>query len=48
MAPEVLSNKASEASPNMDIWAIGCMMYAMVFGKLPFDGKFDLMKKGNT
>lgn len=32
MAPEVFKKKDVGASPGLDIWAIGCILYAMVVG----------------
>jgi len=39
MAPEVLNGTAVNASPAIDIWALGCMLYCMVFYKFPFNGE---------
>ena len=39
MAPEILSEANIEARPSIDIWGMGCMLYAMVCGELPFSGK---------
>lgn len=36
MAPECLEKVASETTPAIDVWAIGIMFYAMVYGILPF------------
>lgn len=36
MAPETLERHAAETTPAIDVWAIGVMFYAMVFGELPF------------
>lgn len=36
MAPESLDKVAATSSPAIDVWAIGCMFYTMVFGTLPF------------
>ena len=36
MPPEVFTIRGCGASPAMDIWAMGCILYAMVTGKLPF------------
>lgn len=38
MPPECLSSSKSETSTMIDVWAIGCMFYAMLFGYLPFWG----------
>lgn len=39
MAPEVLSRKSMVAAPSMDIWAVGCILYALVIGQLPYNDK---------
>lgn len=37
MAPECLdSTKAADTNPGLDVWAIGCMFYAMIYGTLPY------------
>lgn len=38
MPPEVLLDYNSNANPAMDIWAIGVMLYCMVFDRFPFNG----------
>lgn len=38
MTPEMIQVKGSRASPLMDVWAIGIMMYIMMFYKFPFNG----------
>ena len=38
MAPEVLKGSDTKASPAIDIWALGCMLYCMLFYKYPFNG----------
>ena len=46
MAPECLEKVAADTSPAIDVWAIGVMFYAMVFGTLPFlaNNERDLVK----
>lgn len=39
MSPEVLSGNEKGNSPAVDVWAIGCIFYYMLYGKLPFIGK---------
>lgn len=39
MAPETLEKHAAETTPAIDVWAIGVMFYAMVFGELPFSSR---------
>jgi serine/threonine protein kinase len=39
MAPEVLSKKNMIASPAMDIWSVGCILYALVIGNLPYQDR---------
>lgn len=38
MSPECLQGSAVESAPSIDVWAIGIMFYAMMFGTLPFYG----------
>jgi len=38
MTPEMIINKGSVASPAMDVWAIGIMLFCMIFNKYPFSG----------
>ena len=46
MAPETLEKVAADTTPAIDVWAIGIMFYAMVYGTLPFiaDNERDLVK----
>ena len=51
MSPEVLIKNAP-ANPSMDVWALGIILYKMIFGSYPFEGDtrkeiFDKMKKGD-
>lgn len=39
LAPEILSGKVKVVHPSQDIWAIGCILFGMLFGELPFNGK---------
>jgi serine/threonine protein kinase len=39
MAPECLEKVAADTSPAIDVWAIGVMFYAMIFGTLPFSAE---------
>jgi len=39
MAPEVLSDENIEARPSLDVWSMGCILFALVTGELPFNGK---------
>ena len=36
MAPEVLKGDINLANPGMDIWAVGVMMFMMLYGYHPF------------
>lgn len=36
MAPEVLKGDINLANPGMDIWAVGMMMFIMLYGFHPF------------
>jgi serine/threonine protein kinase KIN1/2 len=37
--PEMLLSVNSKANPAMDVWAIGIMLYYMLFNEFPFNGK---------
>lgn len=39
MAPEILGGKVTRVSTSVDIWAMGIILYKMLFGKVPFNGK---------
>lgn len=36
MSPEVLDKVGAKTSPAIDVWAIGVMMYTMIYGELPY------------
>jgi serine/threonine protein kinase len=36
MAPETVSGKNKAVHPGIDIWAMGCVLFAMLCGCLPF------------
>jgi len=38
MAPEILLGKMKQAGPQLDIWAMGVILFALVYGDLPFGG----------
>jgi serine/threonine protein kinase len=41
-APEQLSSSPSPTvDPSVDIWALGCVLYALIEGKLPMDDEFE-------
>lgn len=39
MAPEILTGENTEARPALDVWSMGCILFALVCGELPFNGK---------
>ena len=41
MPPECFGDEPVTSSPSLDVWAIGLMFYAMLYGTLPFRGKTD-------
>ena len=50
MAPECLEKTFADTTPAIDVWAIGIMFYAMIYGTLPFSHSNDkeLMKMIKT
>lgn len=38
MAPELFHKKSSNAASCIDVWAMGCIVFALVTGNLPFNG----------
>ena len=38
MPPEMHSGESNQASPSLDVWTIGVMLYCMLFGEYPFYG----------
>lgn len=38
MPPELLQNTYTVANPAIDVWALGVMLYVMIFQKFPFEG----------
>jgi serine/threonine protein kinase len=39
MAPECFDKSTAITTPAVDVWAIGIMFYAMMYGRLPFYSK---------
>jgi len=39
MAPECLEKVAADTTPAIDVWAIGVMYFAMIYGTLPFNAQ---------
>jgi len=40
MPPEVLTYKDLKSEASIDIWALGIILYTMVYGILPYNGIF--------
>lgn len=38
MPPEVLLGKIKRLEPSIDVWAMGIILFCMLFGHLPFSG----------
>ncbi len=38
MPPEMLSGESNAADPSIDVWAIGVIMFQMLYGDYPFNG----------
>eukprot|EP00440_Ansanella_granifera_P030868 gb/GFBE01033523.1/.p1 GENE.gb/GFBE01033523.1/~~gb/GFBE01033523.1/.p1 ORF type:complete len:356 (+),score=73.40 gb/GFBE01033523.1/:1-1068(+) len=51
-APELLRKNCAYKGPEVDVWACGCVLYAMITGGLPFDSEhipqlFKMIKAGS-
>lgn len=38
MPPEILSGKSKSVGPAIDNWGLGCILFGMICGELPFNG----------
>lgn len=41
LPPEVFGDEPVNSNPSLDVWAMGLMFYALIYGTLPFRGKTD-------
>jgi len=39
MAPEIITEENIDSRPSIDVWSMGCILYAMLCKMLPFNGK---------
>jgi len=39
LAPEIFLKKKNAVSPALDIWSMGIILFGMIVGELPFNGK---------
>ena len=39
MAPEIFLNKPKAITTAIDVWALGVILFCMLYGCLPFEGK---------
>ena len=39
MAPEVLTEEDTSATPAVDVFSMGCILFSLVMGRIPFDAK---------
>ncbi|CAD8127504.1 unnamed protein product [Paramecium sonneborni] len=46
MAPETLQGNNSKIGPHIDVWAMGVILFHLIFGKYPFEGdsNFDIIQ----
>jgi 3-phosphoinositide dependent protein kinase-1 len=41
VSPEML--KWNHSGPEMDYWGLGCILYKMIFGEVPFKGETEIL-----